>query len=451
MVQLAGQSAPTTSTPIHLEQGAANRQFVFDHTDTPQRDHRGSKDLTSDDPSSARASPLLEPSSTTNTTGSMEDPSAPFLSAQGSSFFGGEGEGETLVERSLSEPVSFYSTEGQSREELAGSYHYTSTPPPGTQTPTEDQNHNADRPSPGHLDLLSEDYEAVDHRLKLFLDVEVFEEEEELHSFLKMSTVKFGELEEFPSLLVVSDQRIYFLEMTSQMQGQPTDWLQKRESHPITELSYLEVGLGSQSIHMEFEEGGVAYTLLIRDSGRCKRFFNLLTGVVREMASKSNSKLKSISTTRLTVQHHLWSLVCEDMQTDVEDGQLQFFYLLAYLHQGDRVSPLTLLATRETLYLLNEDHQWSKSLPNPVANENGDPCSGRVTVQETQPISCVSSVVLWSADPCRVDIQLYDEVLKQEKTWRLNSESPEQIQGLLMWVRTQWETMFGVKLTTSVH
>lgn len=36
------------------------------------------------------------------------------------------------------------------------------------------------------LDLFSEDYETVDHRLKLFLDVEVFEEEEELHSFLKV-------------------------------------------------------------------------------------------------------------------------------------------------------------------------------------------------------------------------------------------------------------------------
>lgn len=36
------------------------------------------------------------------------------------------------------------------------------------------------------FDLLSEDYKAVDHRLQLFLDVEVFEEEEELHSFLKV-------------------------------------------------------------------------------------------------------------------------------------------------------------------------------------------------------------------------------------------------------------------------
>lgn len=37
-----------------------------------------------------------------------------------------------------------------------------------------------------HLDLMSEDYEVVDHRLKLFLDVEVFDEEEEVRCFLKV-------------------------------------------------------------------------------------------------------------------------------------------------------------------------------------------------------------------------------------------------------------------------
>lgn len=30
------------------------------------------------------------------------------------------------------------------------------------------------------------------------------------------------------------------------------------------------------------------------------------SGIVREMAHKSDSMLKSISTTRLTPQHHLW-------------------------------------------------------------------------------------------------------------------------------------------------
>uniref|UniRef100_A0A669CBJ8 Serine/threonine-protein kinase 11-interacting protein n=1 Tax=Oreochromis niloticus TaxID=8128 RepID=A0A669CBJ8_ORENI len=299
------------------------------------------------------------------------------------------------------------------------------------------------------LDLLSEDYEVVDHRLKLFLDVEVFEEDEELHSFLKMSAVKFGEPGEVPSLLVVSNQHIYFLEMTSDFRGQLTNWLQKRDSYPIMELSYLEVGLGSQSIHMEFEDVGVAYTLLVRDSVRCKRFFGRLTGIVREMAHKSESKLKSISTTRLTPEHHLWPLVCEDIQADVEDGQLQFFYVLAFVLQEDIWMPLTVLATRETLYLLREDHQWRKNSPS--ANENKEPCSGSVTVLETLPISCVSSVLLWPVDQCRMDIKLYDETVKQERTWCVRSESGELLQGLLAWVRTQWEAMFGVKLHTSLQ
>uniref|UniRef100_A0A4W6F133 Serine/threonine-protein kinase 11-interacting protein n=1 Tax=Lates calcarifer TaxID=8187 RepID=A0A4W6F133_LATCA len=298
------------------------------------------------------------------------------------------------------------------------------------------------------VDLLSEDYEAVDHRLKLFLDVEVFEEEEELHSFLKMSAVKFGEPGEVPSLLVVSNQRIYFLEMTSEIRGQLSDWLQKRDSHPIMELSYLEVGLGSQSIHMEFGDRGMAYTLLVRDSLRCKRFFGLLTGIVREMAHKSDSKLKSISTTRLNPQHHLWPLVCEDIQADVEDGQLQFFYILAFVLQEDFWTPLTVLATRETLYLLKEDHQWTKSL---TGRENKEPCSGSVAVLETLPISCVSSVHLWPSDECRIDIKLYDETVKQEKTWCVRSESTELLQGLLAWVRAQWEAMFGVKLHTTLQ
>uniref|UniRef100_A0A8C2XQ64 Serine/threonine-protein kinase 11-interacting protein n=1 Tax=Cyclopterus lumpus TaxID=8103 RepID=A0A8C2XQ64_CYCLU len=294
------------------------------------------------------------------------------------------------------------------------------------------------------------DYEAVDHRLQLFLDVEVFEEEEEeLHSFLKMSAVKFGEPGQVPSLLVVSNQRIYFLEMTSEIQGQLSDWLQTRDSHPIMELSYLEVGLASQSIHMEF--GGVAYTLLVRDSLRCKRFFGFLTGIVREMAHKSDSKLKSISTTRLSPQHHLWPLVCEDIQADVEDGQLQFFYILAFVLQEDVWMPLTVLATRETLYLLREDHQWRKSSGGPTVEDKPEPSSGGVDVLETLPISCVSAVHLWPSDQCRMDIKLYDETVKQERTWCVRSESAELLQGLLAWVRAQWEAMFGVKLNTKQH
>ncbi|XP_062417579.1 serine/threonine-protein kinase 11-interacting protein-like [Pungitius pungitius] len=169
------------------------------------------------------------------------------------------------------------------------------------------------------------------------------------------------------------------------------------------------------------------------------------------MAHKSDSQLMSISTTRLGPRHHLWPLVCEDIQADVEEGQLQFFYILAFVLQGDMWVPLTVLATRETLHLLREDHQWRKSGSGPTGNESQEPHSGGVSVLETLPISCVSAVQLWPSDQCRMDIMLYDETLKQEKTWCVRSESGELLQGLLAWVRAQWEAMFGVKLHTSPH
>ncbi|XP_024144725.1 serine/threonine-protein kinase 11-interacting protein [Oryzias melastigma] len=424
VVQVAAQSAPYCSTPIRRPSRPDSEDERLEST---QSFCSAIKDDCTD--VSFSNSPVHEAAATTTT-----DPT--FVTARESSFFIGDEPGDTS---SLSS-----NTDCQSREELAGSYHYTVTGATPPLAPTLGRSIPKD-----DLDLFSEDYETVDHRLKLFLDVEVFEEEEELHSFLKMSAVKFGEQGEVPSLLVVSNRRIYFLEVTSDVKGQLTDWLQKKDSYPIVDLSYLEVGMGSQSIHMEFGDGGVAYTLLVRDSARCKRFFGLLTGIVREMAHKSDSKLKSISTTRLSAQHHLWPLVCEDIQADVEDGQLQFFYMLAFVLQDDIWTPLTVLATRETLYLLRESHQWRKG--SSTASESEESRSGSVTVSETLPISCVSSVVLWPSEECRMDIKLYDETVKQERTWCMRSESGELLQGLLAWVRTQWEAMFGVKLHTTLQ
>ncbi|KAJ0009436.1 hypothetical protein NQD34_001138 [Periophthalmus magnuspinnatus] len=443
VVQLADHSAPYSSTPVDEPPGPGSDRDE-DHLDGT---------LNSDFPDTS-----LHVNGTNNT----DDPTSAFLTALSSFYIGGS-------QGDQSSP----SNTTETGEELAGSYHYTDTEAIAAQVSLCPSGMTS---SEGGC----EDFDAVDHRLKLFFDVEVFEEEEELHSFLKMSAVKFGEPGEVPSLLVVSNLRIYFLEMISDThRGQLSDWLVKRDSQPILELSYLEVGLGSQCVHMEFGEGAAAYTLLVRDSARCKSFFGRLTGIVREMAHKSDSKLQSISTTRLSPQHHLWPLVCEDIQDDVEEGQLQFFYILAFVLQGNTTSvfsitilailtvseenngirlyyfslveefwtPLTVLATRETLHLLREDHQWRKSATDPTANGSEEPSSGGVTVLESQPISCMSSIVLWPTDSCRMDIKLYDETVKQEKTWSVRSESSELLQSLVAWVKKQWEDMFGVKLS----
>ncbi|KAG1960310.1 serine/threonine-protein kinase 11-interacting protein [Pimephales promelas] len=433
VVQLAIQLAPSTSTP--LEQNDA-RYFTFDDRDNPVLPLRN-KALVPGQSLLSRGSPLHL---TQQSEASTEGATAYFHTAHS---FLSNSQNEAWVDQRTSQLISFSTTDGQGqgslegfKEKVADNSCYN-----GYQKYQDQQSpKHTEGYSNGQFDLLSE---TVDHRLQLFLDVEVFGGEEELHCFLKMSIVKFGDSVEFHSLMVVSDQYIYILEITSQSDGQPSDWLRKRESHRLCELSYLEVGLGSQSIHLEFDEGAAAYTLLVRNSARCKWFFSKLTEIARELAPKSDSKLKGISTTRLNPQHHLWHLVCEDaLPCDVEDSHPPFRYLLAFLQRDGSLDSVSVLATKEMLFLLDEDHQWSKSQP------EGQMSSGKVTVQETQPISCLSSIYLFSSNPCQVDLKLYDEMTKKEKTWSLHAEDEGLVQDLVDWITNQWEKMFGVKLAT---
>nr|XP_006636762.1 PREDICTED: serine/threonine-protein kinase 11-interacting protein [Lepisosteus oculatus] len=475
VVQLPGQSDQYTSTPVQSqsEQNFSILQITF--VDSSAHIDIEESQMHTNCPigySSVCSTVASDKARTENGKLQVKEQSAQldsavdsFYSAKSGTFYIGEeteGEGESWGDMKCQQPASFHSTDGNTVtckdssfsnglagkvianvEDLTGSFCYS--PPKELQSQAE----HTEQSSPAQYNLLVADFQTVDHRLKLFFDVEVFEENsEELQCFLKMSTVKYGDPGEFSSLLVVSDRWIYILEIVSETLGQPSEWLRKRESHKLSELSYLEVGLGSQSIHMEFEDSGTAYTMLIRDSNRCKHFFSLLTGIVRDLAPKSDSKLKSISTARLNPQHHLWPLLCENVEADApEDCQLQFFYLLAFLLKVDVVAPVTLLVTQDTLYLLNEDHQWSKTLPSQASSGNTESLGEKIQVQETQPISCVSSIHLFSSDQCRVSIKLYDEIAKDEKTWQLRTESPELQKGLVEWIRIQWEAMFGVKLT----
>ncbi|XP_077055298.1 serine/threonine-protein kinase 11-interacting protein [Siphateles boraxobius] len=436
VVQLSVQSAPSTSTP--LEQNDA-RYFTFDDRDNPALPLRN-KALVPGQSFLSCGSPLHL---TQHSEASSEGATAYFHTAH--SFLSNclTSQNEAWVDQRTSQLINFSTTDVQVqgssegfKEKVADNSCYNSYQKHQDQQSPK----HTEVSSNGQFDLLSE---TVDHRLQLYLDVEVFGGEEELRCFLKMSIVKFGDKVEFHSLMVVSDQYIYILEITSQSDGQPSDWLRKRESHRLCELSYLEVGLGSQSIHLEFDEGPAAYTLLVRNSARCKWFFSKLTEIARELAPKTDSKLKGISTTRLNPQHHLWHLVCEDaLPCDKENSHPPFRYLLAFLQQDGSLDSMSVLATKEMLFLLDEDHQWSKSQP------EGKMSSGKVTVQETQPISCLSSIHLFSSNPCQVDLKLYDEMTKKEKTWSLRAEDEELVQDLVDWITNQWEKMFGVKLAT---
>uniref|UniRef100_A0A8C3CYT5 Serine/threonine-protein kinase 11-interacting protein n=1 Tax=Cairina moschata TaxID=8855 RepID=A0A8C3CYT5_CAIMO len=219
---------------------------------------------------------------------------------------------------------------------VMGSYHYSVsrglTPSQLSLNSESEEMWNLSPPANGALN--TRDFRSVDHRLKLYLDMEVFEEnDEEFQCFLKVAMVKFGRQGEFLSILVASDLRIYVLEVTGVIRGQPAEWLKKNDSHYLSDVSHLEVGLCHQSLRIEFENPKASYNLLIRNQSCCDQFLQTLTYLIQELPAKHSNKVKEIPTVEMNPQHWLWPLLDSKTTGSAAADGTCFFYLLAYLIQ----------------------------------------------------------------------------------------------------------------------
>ncbi|XP_040460238.1 serine/threonine-protein kinase 11-interacting protein isoform X3 [Falco naumanni] len=337
---------------------------------------------------------------------------------------------------------------------LMGSYHYSvSRGPTPSQLSLNSESEEMWNLSPSvNIILNTRDFRSVDHRLKLYLDMEVFEENtEEFQCFLKVVMVKFGRQGEFLSILVASDLKIYVLEVTGAIRGQPADWLKKNDSHYLSDISHLEVGLCHQSLRMEFENPKASYSLLIRNQSCCDQFLQTLTYLMQELPAKHRSKVKEIPTVEMNPQHWLWPLLDSKTTDSAATDDTCFFYLLAYLIQGASAFPVTLLSTRSMLFLLEENHQWQVQPPLDEDHEAETPPRSNIQLKEKQPISSISNVITYRLCPCDIKLMLYDEVLKLESTWHIRTECPELVVELVEWIRRPWEEMFSIELRRAVY
>ncbi|XP_068400457.1 serine/threonine-protein kinase 11-interacting protein isoform X1 [Eschrichtius robustus] len=292
---------------------------------------------------------------------------------------------------------------------------------------------------------------SVDHRLRLFLDVEVFTDaQEEFQCCLKVPLVLAGHPGEFLCLAVVSDHRLYVLKVTGEIRGPPAGWLQPTLAIPLQDLSSIELGLAGQSLRLEWAAGAGGCVLLPRDARHCRAFLEELTDVLQSLPP---TRRRSVSATEeeVTPKHRLWPL----LETDPSLEPLRFFYLRAFLVEGPSTCPVSLLLTLSTLYLLEEDPIGSQAEP-PLAAASGEasekaPAPGpgpSVRVREQQPLSSLSSVLLYRGAPDDLRLVFYDEVSRLESFWALHVVCPEQLTALLAWIREPWEELFSIGLRT---
>ncbi|XP_040084171.1 serine/threonine-protein kinase 11-interacting protein isoform X2 [Oryx dammah] len=292
---------------------------------------------------------------------------------------------------------------------------------------------------------------SVDHRLRLFLDVEVFTDaQEEFQCCLKVPLALAGHPGEFLCLVVVSDQRFYVLKVTGEICGPPASWLQPALAIPLQDLRHIELGLAGQSLRLEWAAGAGACVLLPREAKCCRAFLEELTDVLQSLPPTRRSNF-SATEEEVTPKHRLWPL----LKTDSSSEPPGFFYLRAFLVEGPAACPVSLLLTLSTLYLLDEDPAGSQAEPpSPAASGEASekappPRPGpSVSVREQQPLSSLSSVLLYRVAPKALRLVFYDEVSRLESFWALRVVCPEQLTALLAWIRKPWEELFSIGLRT---
>nr|XP_019597419.1 PREDICTED: serine/threonine-protein kinase 11-interacting protein isoform X1 [Rhinolophus sinicus] len=292
---------------------------------------------------------------------------------------------------------------------------------------------------------------SVDHRLRLFLDVEVFTDaQEEFQCCVKVPLVLAGQPGECLCLVVVSDHRLYVLKVTGEICGPPASWLQPALAVPLQDLSCIELGLAGQSLRLEWAAGAGSCVLLPRDAKHCRAFLEELTDVLQSLPPTWRS---SVSTTEeeVTPKHRLWPLLERDSSSDPP----RFFYLRVFLVEGPATCPMSLLLTPSTLYLLEEDLVGSQAeAPLPAASgeasEEAPPLGPgpSLRVREQQPLSSLSSVLLYRTAPGDLRLVFYDEVSRLESFWALRVVCLEQLTAVLAWIREPWEQLFSIRLRT---
>nr|XP_033801567.1 serine/threonine-protein kinase 11-interacting protein isoform X7 [Geotrypetes seraphini] len=257
--------------------------------------------------------------------------------------------------------------------------------------------------------------------------------------------VKYGRNLEFLAIVVMSNRNMYILEVIDEIRGQPSNWLKINEVHHLSKLRYLSLGLWSQSLHIQFEKPGASYSLLTRNKNRCDKFYQCIMDTMDESPPHFRSAFCVLPKERMNPQHHLWPLLL----TELSDSEIRkrqrppFFYMLAYILQDEMSSPVSLLVTPATLYLLEENHQWEFT---PEVFPGGG-----ITVKQKQPISCISSVHLFQMMSCCIQLRIYDESQHCESLWHLQTECSDVVRDLLEFLRGPWEALYRIKFNIVMH
>jgi len=114
------------------------------------------------------------------------------------------------------------------------------------------------RKAHGPIKWNTDDFTQVDHRIRLYCEINLFHQEtEELLIVAKgeLFVKSQASLKLFSGLLVVTNKSIYILNMADAVSEEPSDWLEQVASAPVHKLQRIVQLLGGQGVALELQVG----------------------------------------------------------------------------------------------------------------------------------------------------------------------------------------------------
>lgn len=288
------------------------------------------------------------------------------------------------------------------------------------------------------------DFDRLDHRLALHLMMAVFDNSEEFSFKTKTTVCQYMMEEEYGALVVVTNMKIYILRITSQdVSVEPKDALNCVEIQPLAELKRVEVGLGGQTIRLEFKTDCSSYTLIMFNEDKVEAFVERLRDHLKDYALETSIPMTTVFNEGADKQTQD-NLAADVLHCEGQADSLRLFSL-GYIARGHNLHyPIAFVVSAAEVCLVRTNHQWpSPRLQAPVTVET---VGRQFVVLERQKINNIATIARHSSNKRMVKITFFNETSGEETQWLITMEIEKGIVGMIEAIRQPWEDAFGVQM-----
>lgn len=281
--------------------------------------------------------------------------------------------------------------------------------------------------------ISSDEFMQIDHRLRLYLEMEVFEDDEELLAAIK-GFIYLSSDNNFNGMMVFTNRNVYLFQSNVERPQ-----LTNIYSYTIKSLCSARTLLGSQGII--FNHSSTSYAINLGYADLCNSFVSHLEDSLKSQIGLSNvsfehSTVKDLSNVKNEIlMSDLISNASDD--TSVEVKIFLFANLLGKGLAGE---------SQQVAVVLTENSLSLAEVQYFLQNEKSDI---HFVLMDKQQISNLTSMHI-SKNMRTISFHFLDEDYNAESYWVLETQSKSSLASLLTSLRRPWENIFGIQLQLAI-